>query len=90
MDCIFSAYRCSVLCQKVNWFASFLCSAVLVRKRIISPVPAASAAQMDAACDEALKQIVDKGYAKTIEPGYEKILCYGIAFYQKSVMIKKL
>ena len=45
---------------------------------------------MDADCDEALKQIVDKGYAKSLEPGYEKIVCYGIAFFKKSAMIKKL
>ena len=49
-----------------------------------------SASQMDSACDEALRQIVDKGYAGTIEPGYEKIICYGVAFFRKSAMIKKL
>lgn len=49
-----------------------------------------SFARMDAACDEAIKQIVDKGYARTIEPGYEKVISYGIAFFQKSVMIKRL
>ena len=49
-----------------------------------------TADRMNEACDEAIQQIVDKGYAKTIEPGYEKILCYGISFFQKSAMIKKL
>ena len=48
-----------------------------------------SAERMPAACDEALRQIVEKGYARSIDPGYEKILCYGIAFYQKSAMITK-
>ena len=60
------------------------------RALIIEVKKADSAARMDAACDEALKQIIEKGYAKAIEPGYEKIICYGIAFFQKSVMIKKL
>ena len=46
--------------------------------------------RIDAAFDEALKQIVDKGYARTIEHGYEKIISYGIAFFHKSAMIKKL
>ena len=60
------------------------------RVLIIEVKKADSAAKMGAACDEALKQIVEKGYAKKIEPGYEKIICYGIAFFQKSALIKKL
>ena len=60
------------------------------RAMILEVKKADSAAQMDAACDEALWQIADKEYAKTIEPGYEKIISYGIAFFQKSALIKKL
>ena len=60
------------------------------RAMILEVKKADDAARMDAACDEALKQIADKGYAGTIEPGYEKVLCYGIAFFRKSAMIKKL
>ena len=60
------------------------------RALIIEAKKADTAAQMEAACDEAIKQIVNKGYANGIEPGYEKIICYGIAFFQKSAMIKKL
>ena len=60
------------------------------RAMIIEAKKADSAAGMDAACDEALKQIVDREYARAIEPGYEKIICYGIAFFQKTAMIKKL
>ena len=57
---------------------------------ILEVKEADSAAGMNAACDEALKQIEVKGYVRTIEPGYEKLLCYGIAFFWKSAMIKKL
>ena len=46
--------------------------------------------QMSKDCDEALKQIRDKGYARKLDPGYEKCICYGIAFFQKSAMIKRL
>ena len=60
------------------------------RFMIIEVKKADSATQMNEACDEAIKQIVDKGYAKAIEPGYERNLCYGVAFFQKSSMIKKL
>lgn len=49
-----------------------------------------SAARMDRDCDEALSQIAEKGYAHRIEPGYEKVLCYGMAFFRKSAKIRKL
>lgn len=60
------------------------------RIMILEMKKAQSEVMMDAACDEALKQIRDRGYGKTIEPGYEIIMCYGIAFFQKTAMIKKL
>ena len=60
------------------------------RVMVIEVKKADSAAGMEAACEEALRQIANKGYSKTIEPGYEKIISYGIAFYRKTAMIKKL
>ena len=45
---------------------------------------------MSTDCEEALKQIEDKGYAKSLEPGYEKLIKYGIAFFRKSAMIRKM
>ncbi|SFQ23771.1 Predicted AAA-ATPase [Lachnospiraceae bacterium XBB1006] len=44
---------------------------------------------MDMACDKAIKQIVDAKYAEGVI-GYEQVLCYGIAFYQKQAKIKLL
>ena len=38
---------------------------------------------MRADCDEALKQIEEKGYSRSLEPGYEKFIKYGIAFFRK-------
>jgi hypothetical protein len=38
-------------------------------------------------CDKAIKQIIDERYAEGIE-GYEQILCYGVAFFQKQAVIK--
>lgn len=58
------------------------------RVMIIEVKKADSAARMNTACNEALKQIEDKGYARKTEPGYENVICYGIAFFQKSAMIK--
>ena len=44
---------------------------------------------MGADCDDTLRQIEEKGYVRCLEPGYEKAVCYGIAFFRKSAMIKK-
>lgn len=49
-----------------------------------------SKANMEKACDDALKQIRDNEYAKNLETEFSEVLCYGIAFFQKSAMIKKL
>ena len=40
-------------------------------------------------CDKAIKQIVDEKYAEGIA-GYEQILCYGVAFFQKQAKVKIL
>ena len=40
-------------------------------------------------CDNALRQIVQRKYADSLK-GYTHIECYGIAFYQKSALVKKL
>ena len=55
---------------------------------IIEAKKSDSAAQMNHDCDEALRQIVDQKYAKGLE-AYQ-VFCYGIAFFQKSAMVKKL
>ena len=55
---------------------------------IIEAKKSETAAQMDHDCDEALKQIVDQEYAKGLDA--YRVLCYGIAFYQKTALVKKL
>ncbi len=40
-------------------------------------------------CDAAIKQIKDENYAEGIA-GYEKILCYGVAFFKKQANVKLL
>lgn len=43
----------------------------------------------EAACEEALAQIAEKGYARELlQEGYEQIICYGICFCGKVCMIK--
>ncbi len=44
---------------------------------------------LDEDCDKALKQIVDEKYAEGID-GYQQILCYGVAFFQKQAKVKLL
>ena len=44
---------------------------------------------MDTKCDEALKQIEDKNYeAELKNDGYQKVMKYGVAFYDKSCKVK--
>ena len=44
---------------------------------------------LDKDCDKAIKQIIDEKYAEGIG-GYEQIICYGVAFYQKKAKVKLL
>ena len=44
---------------------------------------------MDKACDEAIEQIITGKYAEGLY-GYEQILCYGVAFFQKQAKVKLL
>ena len=43
---------------------------------------------LDSDCDEAIAQILQKGYNKTMPEGYEQRLIYGIAFYAKTAKVK--
>ncbi|MCR5604259.1 MAG: ATP-binding protein [Lachnospiraceae bacterium] len=44
---------------------------------------------LDKACDKAIKQIIDEKYAEGLY-GYDQILCYGVAFFQKQAKVKLL
>ena len=55
---------------------------------IIETKKSDSRARMEHDCDEALQQIIDREYAKNLDE--YKVICYGIAFYQKSALVKKL
>jgi hypothetical protein len=43
---------------------------------------------MEHDCEEALRQILDCEYAKGLDE-YE-VICYGIAFFRKSALVRKL
>jgi len=43
---------------------------------------------LDADCDEAIRQIFEKGYDRVMLEGYEQQLIYGIAFYAKTAKVK--
>lgn len=40
-------------------------------------------------CDEALRQINARMYAKEFEDSYDQVLCFGISFYKKRCLVKK-
>ena len=60
------------------------------RAMIIETKKTVSKMQMNKECDEALKQIVDKEHAADLYEEFAEVICYGISFFQKSAMIKKL
>ena len=58
------------------------------RALIIEAKKSKKESDMDKDCDEALDQIVTEKYAEGLY-GYEQVLCYGIAFFQKQAKVKK-
>ena len=58
------------------------------RVLLIEAKKSATQEGMGADCDDALRQIEENGYVRRLDPGYEKAVCYGIAFFRKSAMIK--
>ena len=40
-------------------------------------------------CEDAIRQIDDRMYAKEYEDEYDHILCYGISFYKKRCLVKE-
>jgi len=60
------------------------------RAMIIETKKSDSAAEMENDCRKALEQIVDEEYARNLDEGYETVLCYGIAFFKKTALIRKL
>lgn len=59
------------------------------RAVIIEAKKSAGEEQMENDCREALKQIVDRQYAKGLKD-YRQIQCYGVAFFEKKALVKKL
>ena len=59
------------------------------RAMIIEAKKSDKESDLDKDCDKALKQIIDEKYAEGID-GYEQILCYGVAFFQKQAKVKLL
>ena len=57
------------------------------RAMIIEAKKSDKESDLDKDCDKALKQIIDEKYAEGIE-GYEQIVCYGVAFFQKQAKVK--
>ncbi|MDO5423051.1 MAG: AAA family ATPase [Eubacteriales bacterium] len=44
---------------------------------------------MEAGCEEALRQMDERMYAKEYEDDFDHILCYGISFFKKRCRVKK-
>ncbi len=59
------------------------------RALIIEAKKSETEADLEKDCDKAIKQITEKKYAEGLY-GYEQILSYGVAFYQKQAVVKKM
>ena len=59
------------------------------RAMIIEAKKSGDKEQMEQDADDALRQIVDKEYAKDLDD-YDQVLCYGISFFKKSALVKEL
>ena len=60
--------------------------AIIIEIKVAKKFP-----QMDALCDDALRQIEEKNYAAELEAeGYQKIIKYGICFCRKTCSIKHM
>ena len=59
------------------------------RAIIIEAKKSAKEADMDKDCNEAIDQIIKEKYAEGLY-GYERILCYGVAFFRKQAKVKYL
>ena len=44
---------------------------------------------MEEDCEKALEQIRDRKYAESLRDEYEKVICYGVAFYKKRCAVKR-
>ena len=61
------------------------------RALIIEAKKAGSEKGMEKACDEALEQIAARKYAQDSGlRGYKTIICYGVSFFEKEAMVKRL
>lgn len=57
------------------------------RAVIIEAKRSACKSNLEADCDDAVRQIMTRKYAEGLY-GYEQVLCYGVAFFQKQALIK--
>ena len=57
------------------------------RAIIIEAKKSEKESDLDKDCDEAIDQIITEKYAEGLY-GYEQILCYGVAFFQKQAKVK--
>ena len=57
------------------------------RAMFIEAKKSESESRMEYWCDEAIRQIIEKEYARNMS-GYNKVLCYGVSFFEKSAKVK--
>lgn len=59
------------------------------RAIIVEAKIAKQESDLEKECNKAIEQIITEKYAEGVI-GYEQVLCYGVAFYQKKALLKRL
>lgn len=60
------------------------------RVMIIEVKHADQESRLEAECEDAVKQIDERRYADEFRKGYRTVICYGIAFWDKQCLVKKI
>ena len=60
------------------------------RVMIIEVKHADQESRLEAECEDAVKQIDERRYADEFRKGYRMVICYGIAFWDKQCLVKKI
>ncbi len=67
-----------------------VCDTMNGRAAVFEAKLSRSLEKMEADCDAALKQITDRMYMKELEEDYDQVSGYGIAFFKKRCLVKKI
>ncbi len=60
------------------------------RVMILETKISATRSDMEKDCQEAVDQIVTRQYVRDFLCGYKQVVCYGVSFFKKECMVKRI